>query len=159
MPSDLTGIARWECRLYTQPDPLPAGLSLAIAGGGVNELAAPNFRVTLPSPLAWDQTVVLATFSTFYLGGEILMGLGPSEPSSVNDPASPAYTGASPNSPWRRLTLATASGLMSTAPGVWAAYALNGGSWECYHHLVVSPWCSPLPAEPQSWGAIKGLYR
>lgn len=159
-PSDLAGISRWEGRLYTSPDPLLAGLNVTLAGGGVNDLAAPDFSVTLPTPLPWSQTVLLATLTTFYLGGPLLLGIGLCQPSSVGDPASPAYLGATPGLSWRRLTLATwVWEYMPGEPEVRAAFALNNGDYGCGHAYVRSPWCFSVPTEPQSWGAIKGLYR
>lgn len=160
MPSDLSGIASWECRLYTQPDPLLAGLTVTPSGGGANELVAPNYRVTLPAPLAWDQTVVLATLSTFYLGGELLFGIGPCQPSSVGDPGGPAYRGAAPNSAWTRLTAAHWADDMPSAPDGRAVFGINSDNYSCQHWpLYLSRWCVSVSEEQQSWGAIKGLYR
>lgn len=159
-PSDLAGISRWEGRLYTSPDPLLAGLNVTLEGGGANDLAAPDFSVTLPTPMPWSQTVLLATLSTFYLGRELLLGIGPCQPSSVDDPPSAAYLGATPGLPWRRLALATWVGeYMPGAPEVRAAFALNAGIYGCGHEYFRSPWCFSVPTEPQSWGAIKGLHR
>lgn len=145
--NETSGISGWETHVYFEPTP-GAGVTYAYAGvGAVNPLTAPDFQVGMGGgPLPYSPAVLLLTMSTFYLGGPLMIGVGPiiSAPPSFSPP-SPGY--AAGNAPDRLIKLTPSSNVPIPGSnfGYWVAGA-NAGN-------------CPVPNEETSWGGVKALYQ
>ncbi len=145
--SDSTGISGWECALYTNPAVLPAGLTVDVMDC-VAGCAPPYLHVSLAAPLPRASAIRLATISTFYLSGSVYFALGAAEPTSFPGDPGPGYSGGDDQTRLRRLT-----------PPIWSEPdPAHDHSW--YVAAIGSySLCTVMPAEPITWGAVKGLYR
>jgi hypothetical protein len=150
-------VAGWECSMPTSPSSFPAGFTLDIAGGGTNSATWPELRVSLPAALPRAGSVRLATFSTLYLGGPVLFGLGPAHPSSLPDPA-PAYFAPPEVSTPRPLSI-DSNFLMPGVPGAFMVADATSSTGTCEGSPAPAWWCSPIALRHETWGAVKGLYR
>ncbi len=159
-PSASGDITGWECSVPTDPASFPAGITVTIEGGGVIQSTWPELRVPLSSPLPRAPIVHLATFSTFYLGDPILFGIGPTHPSSLPANPSPAYFALPEAETPRPLAVWLDSPPMPTAPDAFIA-ADVAASYASQHGICPrTPWCeAPVLVIPETWGAVKGLYR
>jgi len=156
------GLSGWECSVVTDPATLPAGVTVTLRYGALNVLAYPEFNVGLPAVggTGPGSTFVLATLSTFYLGGPIKFGVGPIATTSFpaitfRDDGHPEATGgyAQGDNPGELHRLFPTSNVPS---GVAATY------WTSYVN-VVGETCpngeGPIPTEGNSWGGVKALYQ
>jgi hypothetical protein len=150
--SEPSGLSSWECALVMQPESSFAGSAVALAHGGVNELAPPNYDVTLPAVLPREDIMLLATWSAFYLGGGINVAIGPSSPSHFPEAPGPGITAG--DDPARRLRLQTPCALtLPSYPDLHWVAGVNG--WACAS--VDGDPCS-VPVAETTWGALKRLY-
>jgi hypothetical protein len=138
------GLSGWECAVVTDPATLPAGITVTLRYGALNVLAYPQFNVGLPAigGTGPGSSFVLASLSTFYLGGPIKFGVGPTTPSSFppdfqgdgHPEATPGYAqGDNPGLMHRLFPIS------SVPSGSSAAY------WTCYVNAVGEP-CPGAPA-------------
>jgi hypothetical protein len=151
------GMSAWEGTLLINPTSFAAGISLDIGAGALEVLTPPVYEVGI-SPARSGPAVVLVTISTFYLGGPIYFGIGPSVPSSFAD-AGPGYADAddpailklftpSSNEPW-------------TLP-IWRGNNTDGrlgNNGPVHAYLVARAGAACVTAtEQQTWGGVKALY-
>jgi len=143
------GLGGWEMGLSTVPATLPAGLTVTLANNALNVLAHPNYNVGIPIaggvlPNA-DGVILLATLSTFYLGGPIEFYIGACDPASR--PGGPVF--AQGDDPGVLNYLVPASNLnagLLTTPGPWRVAAINGST-------------CPVATTNDSWTNVKALYQ
>lgn len=140
-----SGISGWECSVRTEPATLPAGLNVTLANAGLNVLAYPQFQVGLASALPFSPAIVLATMSTFYLGGPVLFGIGPCTPTSFPDAIGPGY--AAGDNPGLLTRLVPSSNVPAPFPNTFWVAGIGAG-----------PTC-PVATENDSWGGVKSLYQ
>ncbi len=157
-PTSEGDIMGWEGSLPTIPSTFPAGFTLEIAGGGVNAATWPELRVSLAAALPRASTVKLATFSTFYLGGPVVFGIGPAHPSSLPDSPAPAYF-ALPDAPTPRPLEIWSKEFMPGVQGAFEVADATSSTGNCEGPPRPGWWCEATPTEPVTWGAVKGLYR
>jgi len=145
-----TGISGWEMAITTNPASLPAGMNVTLANGALNVLSAPNYNVGIPTVggVAPDANgvVVLATISTFYLGGPVEFFIGACGV-SPSLPGGPVF--AQGDNPGILRYLVPASNLNAgglSTPGPWRVAAINGGT-------------CPVATTNDSWGSVKNLYQ
>jgi hypothetical protein len=149
------GLSGWEATLLVNPTTFPAGLTLDIGGGALNVLTAPVFQVGL-SPSRFGPNVTLLTITTFYLGGPIVLGIAPCQPSSFQG-TNPGY--ADPYAPEILVKLTPASNVPWTLPIYMGS---NPGPISTANGFVVagvnaSP--CPVAVENSTWGGVKDLYK
>ena len=147
--TESSGLSGWEAHVYFDPMPM-AGVSYTYGGtGAVNPLTAPDFQVGLGGgPIAQAPAMVVLTMGTFYLGGELLIGVGPitTAPTSFPDTNTPGY--AAGNAPEVLIPLWPSSD-QQPIEGVDHAY------WVCG---INTP--SPInDVTDTSWGSVKALYQ
>ena len=142
------GIASWEAQVLYDPALFPAGIGWTPAGDEavLAPWPLPNFHVTIPTGLPAAPAVLLMTMTTFWLGGQGVVGLGPCDPSSVGN-AGPAYALVTEPADWEVFAPARASWPW---PGV-----ANGFVLAEINHFE----CCPDAAAQSSWSAVKSLYR
>jgi len=145
--SDSSGIAGWAARILFNPAEIPAGVSYTLLPSGWLPdpgPAYPDIVVSLPWCLPAAPAVPLLVVSFFYMGGQVMLGVGPAYPFS----ASPQGPGYAPCGAPGQLTALFPSGDVPW-PGIPGGYVV----------AAVSPTGGcPVPAEPTSWGAVKALY-
>jgi hypothetical protein len=150
--SEASGLSGWECSLITDPATFPAGATVTLDNGGTNALAEPDYAVTLPAAVPRAPIIRLATWTSFYLGGQILFGIGPAHPGRFPDRAGPGYSAGDDPSLWVRLSTFCGS------PAQPDAHYVAG-----VHTLICSVDGDPdpcrTPIAETTWGAVKDLYR
>jgi hypothetical protein len=150
------GCSGWEAALLIYPASLPAGITFDIGAGAINNLIAPDFQVAL-SPAVTGNVAVLLRFSTFYMGGGMSLGVGPSVPSSFGG-LTPGYT--DPLDPSVRVPLTTYFRTPWTLPiyrGTNTTLPPNGPA-NSYVVLVSNFETCGLPSEGATWGGVKAIY-
>ena len=157
--ADPNGISGWEASLVTDPATFPAGVSIQLQNGGTNALTAPEFDVTLPAPVPRAGVISLATWSTFYLGGVISLGLGPAHPGHFPDCPGPGYAGGADPTERARLVVDWNVPVSDHADTYWSA-GVNGAfcSVDGREKSAAGNPCQ-TPVRQESWGTIKELYR
>ncbi len=153
-------VAGWEGQLLINPPTFAAGITLDIGPEALNVFTAPAFNVGYTSVgVRQGNPIKLVTLTTFYLGGPISFGVGPTEPSSTHG-ASACFVDAVDNSllvpltpfcgfPWPFAAAQTYGGIV---PHPEASYLVAGaGGYVCVSCAVAN--------EPSSWGGVKALYR
>jgi hypothetical protein len=138
------GISGWEASIRTNPATLPAGLTVTLFHGALNVLAPPLYNVGIPAVGGVaGNPVVLASFSTFYLGGPIEYAVGPCTPSSFGGLSAGFAAGDDPG----LLTPLTPSCDLPF-PGFDNTFLVAS---------VAGASC-PVATETNSWGNVKALY-
>lgn len=138
------GISGWECSIRTMPETLPAGLTVTLMHGALNVLAHPLYNVGIPAVGGVSgNPVVLASLSTFYLGGQIDFAVGPCTPSSFGGTSAGFAAGDD-------------VGLL--VPFVPAADDPFPGYEYTYRVASVNGATCPVANETSSWGNVKALY-
>jgi hypothetical protein len=152
------GLSAFEATLCINPTTFAAGLTLDGGAGFINALTPPVFFCGI-SPARSGQTIILVTISTFYLGGPIQFGVGPSVPSSFNGMAAGYADAIDPGilvpfvpscaTPWT-LPIWKGSNTDERLPA-------NGPA---NSFLVASVPCpGPVATENSTWGGVKDLYK
>ncbi len=150
-------VAGWEGQLLINPPTFPAGITMDIGPEALNVFSAPAFNVgfTLAAPRTGNP-VTLLTITTFYLGGQISFGVGPTDPSSTQG-ISPCFVDAVDNTLLIPLTPSSnvlwpftpAETFGGVVPHPTHSYLVAGvGGATC-----------PTGIEPSSWGSVKALYK
>ncbi len=148
-------IAGWEGQLLINPSTFPAGITLDIGPEALNVFTAPAFNVGFTSVgVRQGNPIRLVTFTTFYLGGPISFGVGPTDPSSTQG-AGACFVDAIDNSLIVPLTPSCNVRWPFTPAETYGGavpYANNA-------FLVAGLMCTIDAAEPSSWGNVKALYK
>lgn len=148
--SEPAGIGCWEAKVLYEPAAWPAGLTWSVCGEGAVFVPqdAPVFRVCIPAGLAAAPAVPLLSFTTFYLGGPKVVGLGPVVPSMVEG-AGPAYSPADAPTRWRAFQVLCGRSV-SWAP--WPGEPNGFGS------ASINTACADPAVDERSWSLVKRLY-
>ena len=159
------GLSAIEFTLLVNPTTFSAGISFDGGGGFINALTPPVFFCGI-SPSRNGQAVTIITISTFYLGGPIYFGLGPSVPSSFAS-LYPGYADA--DDPGILVPLHPCSQVAWTLPiykgsNTDERLPANGPPNSLLVAAVnaTDPACPPFgvsATQQSSWGSVKNLYR
>lgn len=149
--SEPSGIACWEAKILYDPAAWPAGITWSVRGEGAVFAPedAPVFRVCIPAGIARTPAMTLLTISTFYLGGVLELGLGPTDPSMVGG-AGPAYAPVGAPTSWKAFQVLLGRWLSS-----WPWPGEPGGFGAA---MIGTLSCHVRDIDASSWGAIKSLY-
>ncbi len=152
-------IAGWEGQLLINPPTFAAGITLDIGPEALNVFTAPAFNVGFTSVgVRQGNPITLVTFTTFYLGGPISFGVGPTEPSSTHG-ACPCFVDAVDNAllvllrptcdrPWPFTPAQTYGGAVPYPDSAYLSATVGGCMVDCV-----------VATEPSSWGSVKALYK
>ncbi len=148
-------VAGWEGQLLINPPTFAAGITLDIGPEALNVFTAPAFNVGFTMVgVRQGNPITLVTITTFYLGGPISFGVGPTLPSSTHGEAAcfvDAVDNAllvplvpSCNIPWPFTTAQTYGGVVNANSFLVAGV----GGATC-----------PTAIEQSTWGNVKDLYK
>ncbi len=149
-------VAGWEGQLLINPPTFAAGITLDIGTEALNVFTAPAFNVGFTMAGVRSGPIVkLVTVTTFYLGGPISFGVGPTNPSSTHGEAA-CFVDALDN--------ALLVNLVPASNALWpfSAAQTYGGAvpYPAKSFLVAGVSTAPCPVavEPTTWGSVKALY-
>lgn len=140
--SEPSGLSGWQAGVFTYPATLPVPFTVN-APGCIVGCSLPYVQSVLLTPVPRAPAIVLATMSTFYLGGIVWLGVGPYQPTPPENPGL-AYVAGDGSNRLIRLT-----------PYACGSPVAGDPAWVAGVDVVE---CCGLPAEDTSWGSIKRLY-
>lgn len=144
--ADTSGFTAWEGRVECSVPEAVVGYT--IRGGGTNASVEPDFLVSFPTPLPYQiSTVILEVSLDVVWEWSIALRLWPAEVPSGAE-ALPAYTTTALAGAYRTLGYSFGWNPATKVPN-WCA-SINDDS------CLAGP---SVPAEDQSWGSVKALYR
>lgn len=136
--SQPSGISGWECHATYDIPPGCYEIGWTLAEGSSNESTAPDFVVSLATPMPNAPTMLLATLGLLiFCPDAIFFYLGPADSPSI--PGLPAYA-------------------VGDDPGIMIPLHLISGNPD-FPVASLNDWCFSADAEETSFGSIKALYR
>lgn len=146
-----SGVSGWEAHVYFNPTP-GAGVTYSYMGtGALNVLTAPDFQVGIGGgALPYAPAINLLTMNTFYLGGQLLIGVGEIITKATSFPVTHKPGFAAGNDPSRLVGLTPSSNVPWPGAAPFLAYVVAG---------VNAGINCPVPNAESSWGNVKALYQ
>lgn len=142
--SATSGVSGWECSLIVTEGVFV--LNWGYSGSAINTYAPPDFAVGLASPLPWEPSIVLMTFTIGVFAAtpiDITIAAQPN-PSIPGDPALPAYAAGDDPGDLRSLGYSTGLDPVNGTGNV--AAVINGE-------------CTPTGNDESTWGNVKNMYK
>jgi hypothetical protein len=144
-PTALSGVSGWECSIVITEGIFV--LNWGYSGDAINALSPPDFAVGLASPLPWESSLVLMTFT---------IGLFAADPVEITITAQPIPS--IPDTPYPLPAYAAGDDPGDLRP-LGFSTGWNPETGEPNVAAVINGECTPTAADESTWGNVKNMYR